>query len=63
MNPVRSLAPDIFTGDFDAAWIYVLGPFLGASIAVVFEYILKGPPTQSGTLAAQGDAGTSESRT
>ena len=54
MNPARSLAPDLVRGDFGAAWIYVIGPFAGAMIAVAFEWILKGPPTTMGTVAAQG---------
>ena len=54
MNPVRSLAPDLVGGDFDAAWIYLVGPLAGAMIAVAFEWILKGPPTTTGTIAAQG---------
>jgi aquaporin Z len=36
-------------------WIYVVGPVLGAIIAVGFEWILKGKATAAGTLAAQGD--------
>ncbi len=55
MNPVRSLAPDLVRGDFNAAWVYVAGPLVGAMIGVVFEWILKGPPTATGTIAAQGD--------
>ena len=54
MNPVRSLAPDIVRGDFGTSWIYVVGPVLGALIAVFFEWILRGKPTTSGALAAQG---------
>lgn len=54
MNPVRSLAPDLVRGDLAATWIYVIGPFAGAMIAVGFEWILKGPPTDMGTVAAQG---------
>jgi aquaporin Z len=54
MNPVRSLAPDLVRGDLGTAWIYVVGPILGALIGVAFEWILKGKPTTSGTLAAQG---------
>ena len=33
MNPVRSLAPDIVSGDVTAAWIYIAGPLIGAFIA------------------------------
>lgn len=61
MNPVRSLAPDLVRGDFGTAWIYVLGPILGALIGVAFEWILKGKPTTAGTLAAQGSIGVNDS--
>jgi aquaporin Z len=54
MNPVRSLAPDLLRGDLGTTWIYVAGPILGALIGVLFEWILKGKPTTSGSLAAQG---------
>ena len=54
MNPVRSLAPDLVRWNFGAAWVYLIGPFAGAMIGVVFESVLKGPPTVAGTIAAQG---------
>jgi aquaporin Z len=54
MNPVRSLAPDLVRGDFVTTWIYLVGPLVGAAIGVGFEWILKGPPTTAGTIAAQG---------
>ncbi len=54
MNPVRSLAPDLVRGDFGSTWIYLVGPLAGAMIAVAFEWILKGPPTTTGAVAAQG---------
>lgn len=60
MNPVRSLAPDIVRDDFSTTWIYLAGPFLGALIGVVFQWILKGKPTVSGTIAAQGTLGRDE---
>jgi aquaporin Z len=55
MNPVRSFAPDVIRGDLSTTWIYVVGPVLGAMIAVGFEWILKGKPTAAGAVAAQGD--------
>jgi aquaporin Z len=58
MNPVRSFAPDLMRGDLSTTWIYVVGPALGAIIAVAFEWILKGKSTTAGTLAAQGDLGS-----
>ncbi|NTV92988.1 MAG: hypothetical protein HGA72_06915, partial [Chlorobiaceae bacterium] len=54
MNPVRSLAPDLLRGDLSTTWIYIAGPFAGALIGVLFEWILKGPPTAAGSMAAQG---------
>ena len=55
MNPARSFAPDLIRGDMGTTWIYVVGPVLGAIIAVGFEWILKGKPTAAGTLAARGN--------
>jgi len=55
MNPVRSLAPDVLRGDLGQTWIYIVGPLIGAMIAVGFEAILKGQPTEAGSLAAQAD--------
>jgi aquaporin Z len=54
MNVARSLGPDVIRGDFSSTWIYILGPSIGAVMAVSFEWILKGPPTAHGTRAAQG---------
>src|SRR5664280_3076276 len=54
MNPVRSLAPDLVRGDLGTAWIYVVGPVVGALIGVAFEWILKGKSTTAGAVAAQG---------
>jgi len=43
MNPARSIAPAIFSGNLDwiyHQWIYLTAPFLGALIAViVFKYL------------------------
>jgi len=61
MNPVRSLAPDLVRGDLGTAWIYVAGPVLGALIGVAFEWILRGTPTTSGAIAAQGSVGAGDS--
>lgn len=61
MNPVRSSAPDLVSGDLGAAWIYIVGPVLGALIGVAFEWILKGQPTTAGTIAAQGSLDVDDS--
>lgn len=54
MNPARSFAPDLVRGDLSTDWIYIVGPFAGAAVAVLFEWILRGPPTPSGNIVAQG---------
>jgi len=54
MNPARSLAPELVGGNLTNYWIYLVGPILGAMIAVAFERILKGKPTRAGAEAAQG---------
>ena len=34
MNPARSLAPALVSGQLDFLWIYLTAPFLGAALAV-----------------------------
>jgi aquaporin Z len=57
MNPARSLGPAIATGQLRDAWIYVVGPALGAVIAVGLARLLHGPPPRGDSKpkeAAQG---------
>lgn len=54
MNPIRSFAPELIGGDLTNYWIYLVGPLIGAVIAVGFEYILRGKATKAGADAAQG---------
>jgi aquaporin Z len=60
MNPVRSFAPDLVRGDLHTTWIYIVGPFVGALIGVMFEWILKGKPTAAGRIAAEGTLGADD---
>ncbi len=58
MNPARSLGPAIVSGDFHNLWIYLTAPLLGALVAVVAAYVLRGPGGDpGGTRAAQGTLG------
>ncbi len=55
MNPARSLAPDFALGHLGHAWVYVVGPIVGAILAVGIAYILRGPGgDEPAILAAQG---------
>jgi aquaporin Z len=43
MNPARSFGPDLLLGEFSHLWIYVVGPFAGALLAVALARLLRGP--------------------
>ena len=43
MNPARALGPALVTGDLGNAWIYVVGPTIGAVGAVALTLFLHGP--------------------
>jgi aquaporin Z len=58
MNPARSLGPAFVLGDWTAWWAYLLGPVLGAMVAVGFAFVLRGTGGgRSGRDAAQGTLG------
>jgi aquaporin NIP len=40
MNPARSLAPALLSGNFDSLWIYFVAPCVGATLgAIVYNFI------------------------
>ncbi len=42
MNPVRSLAPALVSSTWDAQWLYVAGPLLGAVAGVLIYEFVRG---------------------
>jgi aquaporin Z len=56
MNPARTLGPDIVGNDYTGWWIYILGPVIGAAIAVVIIGAVRGVPDKEEREAAQGGA-------
>jgi aquaporin Z len=54
MNPARLFGPELVGWDLTDYWIYLVGPIIGAMVAVGFEWILKGKATTAGAEAAQG---------
>ncbi len=56
MNPARTLGPDIVSLNFTGWWIYVVGPVVGAAIAVMLIGLVRGLPDKKERAAAEGDA-------
>ena len=56
MNPARTLGPDIVGNDYTGWWIYILGPVIGAVIAVAIITAVRGLPDKEEREAAQGGA-------
>ena len=56
MNPARTLGPDIVANDFTGWWVYIFGPLIGATVAVMLIGLVRGPPDKEERAAAEGDA-------
>jgi aquaporin Z len=57
MNTARSLGPALVLNDWTSWWAYLVGPLLGALIAVGIAVVLRGPGSAAGASAAQGALG------
>jgi aquaporin Z len=56
MNPFRTLGPDIVGNDFTGWWVYVVGPLIGATLAVMIIGLVRGLPDTEEREAAEGGA-------
>jgi aquaporin Z len=55
MNPARTFGPDLVGGDFSHYFVYVAGPLVGAGLAVLMAFVLRGRGGgASGSAAGQG---------
>jgi aquaporin Z len=56
MNPARSFGPDLALWDFSAYQVYLIGPLVGAVLAVGLAWVLRGPGGDVNAIrAAQGE--------
>src|SRR6266851_8938823 len=54
MNPARSFGPDLAVWNLSTWWVYLIGPVVGAVIAVGVAYVLRGPAKAQEAMAAMG---------
>jgi aquaporin Z len=54
MNPARSFGPDLARGDLSTWWVYLVGPVVGAVVAVGVARLLRGPAKAEEAQAAVG---------
>ncbi|MDX2093928.1 MAG: aquaporin [Kofleriaceae bacterium] len=56
MNPARTFGPSFVSEDLTSFWVYLLGPLVGAGLAVGMAWLLRGPGGgKTAKKAAQGE--------
>jgi MIP family channel proteins len=60
MNPIRSLAPALVSGDLHAVWLYIVAPIVGASFGGLLYQFVRGEQQQPAevTRPAASEAGS-----
>jgi len=53
-NPARAFGPDVALGDLSTWWVYLIGPVVGAAIAVGAARVFRGPAKAQEATAAVG---------
>jgi MIP family channel proteins len=53
MNPIRSLAPALVSGDLYALWVYLLAPVVGASLGGLAYQVVRGEQSQPAELESE----------
>jgi len=51
MNPIRSLAPALVSGNLHALWLYILAPILGTSLGALTYQFIRSEPRQPTAIA------------
>jgi aquaporin Z len=51
MNPARSLAPALVSGNLHALWLYLLAPVLGTALGALSYQFIRGAPAKPAEIA------------
>ncbi len=60
MNPARSIAPALISGDLHALWLYILAPPIGTSLAALTYQFIRVQPAPASLAATSARARTFE---
>jgi aquaporin Z len=60
MNPARSIGPGLVGGQAEYLWLYIAGPLVGATIAVLLNFAMQGKPNPHEQEAASGEGDKSK---